>query len=68
MIGIYNGDRRDDFNDFKVLDNKGKISHKEAEQKIFDEYDEFNKIQKIESDFDREIKKLTTKNTNNTKV
>ena len=38
--------------------NKGKISHKQAEQKAFKEYNKFNKIQKIESDFDREIKKL----------
>ena len=57
-----------EFNEYKVLDNKGKISHKQAEQKAFDEYDEFNKIQKIESDFDRELKRLSTKNTNNSKV
>ena len=47
-----------EFNEYKVLDNRGKISHKEAEQKAFDEYDEFNKIQKIESDFDKLIKKI----------
>jgi hypothetical protein len=50
-----------EFNEYKVLDDKGKISHKQAEQKAFDEYDEFNKTQKIESDFDREIKKLLKK-------
>jgi len=47
-----------EFNDFKVLDGKGKISQKQAEEKAFAEYDEFNKTQPIESDFDREVKKL----------
>lgn len=30
----------------------------EAKQKAFSEYEEFNKIQKIESDFDKEMKKI----------
>jgi len=50
-----------EFNEYRVLDNKGKISHKQAEQKAFNEYDAFNKTQKIESDFDREMKKLLKK-------
>jgi len=50
-----------EFNQYKVLDGKGKISHKDAELKAFTEYDEFNKTQKIESDFDREVKKLLEK-------
>lgn len=33
-----------EFNDYKVLDGFGKISHKKAEEKAFGEYDEFNKI------------------------
>jgi len=45
-----------DFNDFKVLDWKWKISKKQAEQKAFREYDEFNKIQKIDSDFEKMLK------------
>lgn len=53
------------FNEYKILDGKGKISHKKAEQKATTEYDEFNKTQKIESDFDRDvikkIKKLENK-------
>jgi len=53
-----------EFNAYKILEGKGIISHKSATLKAYTEYDEFNKIQKIESDFDREIKKLTTKNTN----
>ena len=46
------------FNKYEVLQNKGKVSHEKAKQKAFAEYDEFNKTQKIESDFDREIKKF----------
>ena len=38
--------------------NKGKISKKQAEAKAELEYDEFNKTQQIESDFDREVKKI----------
>lgn len=47
-----------DFNDYKVLDGFGSISHKMAEEKAFSQYDEFNKVQKIESDFDKELKKM----------
>lgn len=47
-----------EFNNFKVLEGKGKISQKRAEDKALTEYDEFNKTQPIESDFDREVKKL----------
>jgi hypothetical protein len=47
-----------EFNNFRILDGKGKISQKQAETKAFAEYDEFNKTQPIESDFDREINKI----------
>ena len=47
-----------EFNEYKILEGKGRISHKNAEKKAFEEYEEFNKIQKIESDFDREIRKM----------
>lgn len=50
------------FNRYEILQDKGKVSHKQAEQKAFTEYDEFNKTQAIESDFDREVKKLLKKN------
>ena len=46
------------FNKYEILQDKGKISHKQAEEKAFAEYEEFNKTQSIESDFDREIKKF----------
>lgn len=46
------------FNEYKVLENKGDISAKQAKLKAQQEYDVFNKTQKIESDFDKEIKNL----------
>ena len=51
-----------EFNEYKVLDDKGKISKIQAEKKAFEEYQKFNKTQKINSDFDDEIKKLKKKN------
>lgn len=47
-----------EFRRYDILPDKGKISHKAAEQKAFAEYDIFNKTQRIESDFDREVKRL----------
>ena len=49
------------FNEYQVLEGFGKISRKQAEQKAIAEYDKFNKKQRIESDFDREVKKLLQK-------
>ena len=49
------------FNDFKVLKDKGIISMSQAKQKAHSEYDIFNKTQKINSDFEKSIKKLNTK-------
>lgn len=49
------------FNEYKILDGKGEVSRARAEKKALAEYAEFNKTQKIESDFDREVKKLTGK-------
>lgn len=46
------------FNRFDILANKGSTSHHEAEEKAVAEYEKFNKIQKIESDFDRQMKKF----------
>ena len=50
-----------EFNEYKVLDGLGKKSKKQAENKAFKEYDTFNKTQKIDSDFDKMIKKLNQK-------
>ena len=46
------------FNEYKVLEDKGKISKDNADKKAFAEYEEFNKTQKIESDFDKVVKKI----------
>lgn len=46
------------FNEYKVLDNLGKISKDQADEKAKKEYDIFNKTQSIVSDFDKEIKRL----------
>lgn len=46
------------FRRYEILPDNGKVSRKEAMEKAYREYDEFNKAQKIVSDFDREIKKL----------
>lgn len=49
------------FNEFKILEGKGTMSHKKAIAKAEMEYVQFNKTQKIDSDFDKEIKKLQQK-------
>ena len=51
------------FNEYKILDGKGRISKVDADEKAISEYKEFNKHQKIESDFDKEVKKIIGKNT-----
>jgi hypothetical protein len=50
-----------EFNEFKTLEGKGKISFKQAEEKASKQYEHFNKTQKIESDFDKLTKKLLEK-------
>jgi len=46
------------FNEYRILDGKGKVSKDDADKKALAEYREFNKIQPIESDFDRVVKRL----------
>ena len=46
------------FNEYKILDGKGNISRKQALKKAEQQYTVFNKTQKIESDFDKHIKRL----------
>jgi len=45
-----------EFNEYKVLDGYGTVSRKQADQKAWLEYEKFNKVQKIESDFDKQTK------------
>lgn len=46
------------FNDYKILPDKGSISAAEAKAKAEAEYDIFNRTQRIDSDFDKEIRGL----------
>lgn len=50
------------FRRYNILPDKGKVSKKMAEAKASTEYAEFNKTQKITSDFDREVKRLLESN------
>lgn len=49
------------FRKYDILRDKGKISGKMAKEKAVAEYVEFNKTQKITSDFDRNVKKMLKK-------
>lgn len=49
------------FRRFKILEGKGAVSKLQADQKAAEEYDVFNKTQKIISDFDRVIQALAKK-------
>lgn len=46
------------FRNYKILPDKGKISAAQAKEKAEQEYKIFNKTQQIDSDFDKEIRKL----------
>ena len=46
------------FRRYQILPDKGKISAAQAKKKAEDEYDIFNKTQRIDSDFDKEIRGL----------
>jgi len=49
------------FRKYKILTDKGAVSKKLANEKAEEEYELFNKTQKIISDFDKEIKRLLKK-------
>lgn len=46
------------FRRYDILQGKGKISKSAADKKAVEEYNEFNKHQKITSDFDKEVRKM----------
>lgn len=52
-----------DFRKYDILEGNGKISSDTAEQRAFAEYEIFNKTQKINSDFDKMVKSLKSKET-----
>lgn len=49
------------FNDYQILPDKGRISSAQAKSKAENEYDIFNKTQRIDSDFDKQIRKILDK-------
>lgn len=49
------------FRRYDILQDKGRVSSKAAKAKAREEYDAFNKTQRITSDFDKEVKKLIEK-------
>ena len=49
------------FRKYQILPDKGKISAAQAKKKAEEEYDIFNKPQRIDSDFDKEVRGLLDK-------
>ena len=49
------------FRKYQILPDKGKISAVQAKNKAEEEYDIFNKTQRIDSDFDKEVRGLLDK-------
>ena len=49
------------FRRYQILPDKGKISAAQAKKKSEEEYDIFNKTQRIDSDFDKEVRGLLDK-------
>lgn len=47
-----------EFRKYDILDGNGKISRDQADEKAFGEYDIFNRTQKIDSDFDKMVRKI----------
>ena len=46
------------FNEYRILEGYGSVSRQQAELKAVAEYEKFNRQQRIESDFDRAVKRL----------
>lgn len=46
------------FRRYDILTDKGRITRRAADEKAVAEYEQFNKTQRITSDFDKEVKKL----------
>ena len=53
-----------EFRQYKILQGKGSVSRADAERKASEEYDIYNKTQKITSDFDKEVRKLLNEKKN----
>ena len=48
-----------EFRRYDILKDNGRVSHKQAVEKAYQEYEIFNRTQPIESDFDKMVKELT---------
>lgn len=53
------------FRRYQILQGKGSISNEQAKAKAHTEYQLFNPAQRIDSDFDKELRKLNRKRKNN---
>lgn len=49
------------FNEYRILEGYGQVKRRDADAKAIAEYEKFNKQQRIESDFDRAVKKMLHK-------
>ena len=49
------------FNDYKILPDRGSVSHAPAREKAESEYDLFNPTQQIDSDFDKATREMLDK-------
>ena len=49
------------FNDYKILPDKGRVSSAQAKAKAESKYDIFNRTQRIDSDFDKEVNNMLGK-------
>lgn len=47
-----------EFRRYDILDGNGKVGRDQADEKAFEEYEIFNRTQKIDSDFDKVIRKI----------
>lgn len=52
---------RQPFNDYKILPDRGSVSHAQARVKAESEYDLFNPTQRIDSDFDKATREMLDK-------
>lgn len=50
-----------EFRKYEILKDNGRISHKQAQEKAYAEYEIYNKTQPIISDFDRVVKEIAKK-------
>lgn len=46
------------FNEYRILEGKGEVSMEQAHKKALAEYEVFNRTQVIDSDFEKEVKKM----------